>query len=329
VIRDIDTVHKYVEAVKQAAGKNGVVSPEGVRAIAQRVPEEEANAFSAAVTWLAGGARSIFLQDANSVIVKPPDFIEIVTHLRRRFPWIERITSYARSHTLARIKDADLTAFRAAGLNRIHVGMESGSDEVLKRVKKGSNKAMQIKAGQKARRAGMELSEYVMPGLGGRLLWREHALETADALNRINPDFIRFRTLAIRNGIPLETDIAEGRFQKPTDEMIVKELLLLLENLQGIDSVVKSDHILNLFEDLEGKLPEDRDRMVEMLNRFLEMDPESRCLYQTGRRLGLFRGLSDMSRPDRVKRAEAAQRELGITPDTIDAFTDDLIKRFI
>ena len=88
-------------------------------------------------------------------------------------------------------------------MNRIHIGMESGADAVLKKVKKGTDKATQVLAGQKIKRAGMELSEYYMPGIGGRNLWRENAVETADALNQINPDFIRLRTLALPEGTRL------------------------------------------------------------------------------------------------------------------------------
>jgi len=154
---------------------------------------------------------AIFLQDANSLIVKPDQLIRILRHLRSRFPWVDRITSYARSHTIARISDGNLRQMREAGLNRIHIGLESGSDAVLDRVRKGVDKRTQIKAGQKVKKAGMELSEYVMPGLGGKALSRDHALETADALNRINPDFIRLRTLALPGGIPLADEHRSGR----------------------------------------------------------------------------------------------------------------------
>ena len=87
----------------------------------------EPQAFNAALNWINGGMTSVFIQDANSLIIKPSDLMEILTYLKDRFPWVERITSYARSHTIARIKDKDLEGLRTAGLNRIHIGMESGS----------------------------------------------------------------------------------------------------------------------------------------------------------------------------------------------------------
>jgi hypothetical protein len=178
---------------------------------------------------------------------------------------VERITSYARSHTVARIADADLEAFAAAGLNRIHIGLESGSDRVLTRMKKGVTKAGHIKAGQKIKQAGMQLSEYVMPGLGGRDLSRDHALETADCLNQIDPDFIRLRTLAIPNHTELYQDFDAGRFEKLTDREMAEETLLFLEHLEGITSTIKSDHILNLFQEVDGRLPEDKAAMTAVI----------------------------------------------------------------
>jgi len=273
--------------------------------------------------------RSVFIQDANSLIIKPSDLQEIMIHLGKRFPWVERITSYARSHTITRIRDDDLQAFREAGLNRIHIGLESGSDLVLKMAKKGVTKATHIKAGLKVKAAGMELSEYIMPGLGGRKYSKIHATETADAINQIDPDFIRLRTLAIPNGVELFDDWQSGGFEKCTDVMMAKEILLMIEQLDGITSVLKSDHILNLFENLEGTFPEDKARMMEILRAFLAMDSQHQCLYQVGRRLGIFSHLSDMESPKRLAKAEKFCRQLGITPDNVDDVVDELMKRFI
>ncbi len=330
VIEDIDTVHRHVAALAEAAAAaGGRLDQPAVMALMRQVPQTEMDAFYAAINWMAGGMKSVFLQDANSLIVKPADLVAILRHLKTRFPDIARITSYARSHTIARISDEDLAAMRAAGLNRIHIGMESGSDAVLKLVKKGVDKATHVKAGQKVKAADMELSEYVMPGLGGRDLSREHALETADALNQIDPDFIRLRTLAIPNKVELFTEWAEGRFNKCNDRQMAGEILLFLESLRGISSKVRSDHVLNLFQEVEGKLPEDRERMTAPLREFLGMDPADQCLFQTGRRLGIFSRLSDMGDPDRRRRAERTQADLGIAPSNVDAAIDELMKRFI
>jgi radical SAM superfamily enzyme YgiQ (UPF0313 family) len=329
VKKDIDLVHKYVTLVRDAAGDSKYFTQNDIALAAERTEPGEMQAFQAAVHWIMGGMRSIFIQDANSLVIKPADIVEILQHLKKCFPRVRRITSYARSHTIARIKDPDLKAIADAGLNRIHIGLESGSDEVLERIKKGVTKAIHIKAGLKVKAAGMELSEYFMPGLGGKTLWETHALETADALNQINPDFIRLRTLAIPNRLELYKDYREGRFEKSPDLMIVKEILLFIENLEGITGVVKSDHILNLLQELEGKLPEDKAAMIGLLQSFLEMEPQQRCLFQVGRRIGVFTSLSDMNIPEKLAIAQSACQQYGVTPDNIDELIDEAMKRFV
>ena len=329
VIRDIDTVHKYVTMLNENTGGAGRISQTAVREVSPQVDPDETDAFHAALHWFSGGLTSVFLQDANSLIIKPRDLVEILTHLRRRFPWIERVTSYARSHTIARISDTDLADIREAGLNRIHIGLESGSDKVLEATRKGTTKAMHITAGLKVRKAGMELSEYVMPGLGGRALSHEHAVETADALNRINPDFIRLRTLAIPNHVPLFKDYREGTFEKCSDLETTREILTFIRHLDGITSTLKSDHILNLFQEVEGVLPRDKARMMSVIQRFLDLPPEPQTRYLVGRRLGLFRRLDDMASPHRMQKVDKICQKNGITPDNVDEVVDEMMKRFI
>ena len=237
VKRDIDAVYRHVESVRALGDHTGTITRGDIQPLAASLEPTEWPAFQAAVNWVASGMESIFLQDANSLIVPPADLLEILRHLQTCFGRGIRITSYARSHTIARIKDQDLAAFAAAGLNRLHIGLESGSDEVLKMVSKGVTKATHIKAGRKVKRSGIELSEYIMPGLGGRALSAAHATETADALNQINADFIRIRTLALPTTVPLYADYAAGRFEKSGDVEMAAELLALLEMLEGIDSL--------------------------------------------------------------------------------------------
>ncbi|MFC1475651.1 radical SAM protein [Candidatus Zixiibacteriota bacterium] len=330
VKRDIDEVWRHVGAIQKITASSGTFDRQALREYSLDFGPAELMALQAAYHWLfTGGMKSVFLQDANSLIIKPANLVEILEHLKSRFPNVERITSYARAQTVAHRKDDELKAIAEAGLNRIHLGLESGSDKILNKVQKGVTKEDHIKAGCKVRQAGMELSEYVMPGLGGRTLSVEHARETANALNQINPDFIRLRTLAIPPGIPLFDEYQNGEFDKCTDIQIAREILLLLENLKGITSKLRSDHILNLFEDLEGTFPDDQQRLIKILRSFLNLDPEKQRVYQLGRRLGIFHGLADMDSPHRLARAERACRQLNVTAENVDRVTDELMTRFV
>ncbi|MCP4538027.1 MAG: radical SAM protein [Chloroflexi bacterium] len=326
---DIDSIHKCVEILRQATDESGRIHQAKINQAAENVGPDGLRVFVTALHWFADGMRSVFLQDANSLIIKPADLVEILQHLKMRFPEVERITSYARSHTIARIKDQDMKALGDTGLDRLHIGLESGSDRVLEMIRKGATKEIHVQAGRKVKKAGIELSEYYMPGLGGKSLSEEHALETADALNQINPDFIRLRTLAIPNRSPLSEEHNAGRFEKCSDVMVAQEILTFIEKLKGITSIVKSDHILNLFGSLEGTLPHDKERMAAIPRTFLGLSPERQCLYLVGRRLGIFFCLSDMQDSDKMTQAEQACLELGVTPTNLDEITTRLTKRFI
>ena len=324
VLQDIDTVKSCVDLILEARDKrlspNSALLKSGITDI---------NAQHAAYQFVAGGMKSIFLQDGNSLIIKPEDMIRILRHLREAFPMVERVTSYGRSQTIAKIDDSHLKEMSDAGLNRIHIGMESGSDKVLKLVKKGTDKATQILAGQKVKLAGMELSEYYMPGLGGKTLSEENALETADALNQINPDFIRLRTLAMPEAAPLTQQFKAGEFDKMGEVDTAKELLLFLQSLNGISSTIRSDHVLNLFPEVDGVLPEDKEKMIQPVEGFLGLSPEEQLLFCVGRRTSRISRYGDLQNP--VQRGYARQMcdELGATVENMDEVIDQIMKRFI
>jgi uncharacterized protein YbcV (DUF1398 family) len=322
-------IRYYVDEIQKIMAQSDGAAHRQYMNLVSGQPESDQMALHAALIWVQGGMQSIFLQDANTLIIKPDDLVEILNYVQKSFPNVERITSYARSHTIARISDEDMARIAVAGLNRIHIGMESACDEVLDFVKKGVDKKTHIIAGQKVKRAGIELSEYFMPGLGGVTLSRENALETADALNQINPDFIRIRTLGLPENIELYKDFQSGAFIKPGDVPMAEELLLLLDNLNGITSTVKSDHILNLFQEVEGRLPEDKERMTAPLRTFLAMPPEEQLTYMVGRRTGIFSKLEDLHDSELRKHAEKARTAHRVTLDNVDDFTLEMMKRFI
>ena len=326
---DIDMIRKYIDRIRTTLDSKNTAGPQRIADLLTGTTSEEQAAFQAALHWYRGGMKSIFLQDANTLIIKPDDLVEILNYIKERFPEVERITSYARSHTIARISDEDMARFAASGLNRIHIGMESAADDVLDFVKKGVDKKTHIKAGQRVKRAGIELSEYFMPGLGGTVNSQVNAFETADALNQINPDFIRIRTLAVPELSDLSKDVREGTFTKPNDVETAQELLLFLENLEGITSTIKSDHILNLFQEVEGTLPQDKSAMTNPIKKLLAMTPEKQMIYRVGRRTGIFSNLNDLNNPELMKHAEVARTRHGVTVDSVDEFTDKIMKQFI
>ena len=235
----------------------------------ERRPKEEVfHDIEAARELCADEVRTVFIGDSDSLAIRPEMFLEILERLYASLPKIERVTSYARAKTLKHRSLDHLKFLREGGLTRLHVGLESGDEEVLKAVRKGVTPGEVIEGATKAKEAGFEVSLYVILGLGGRKRWREHALQTARVLNATDPHFIRIRTLVPRPGTPLFEDWRKGRFELPSLEEILEEELLLLSRLQ-VNSLFVSDHISN-FLPLEGKLPERKGEMIEKLKEALE-----------------------------------------------------------
>jgi coproporphyrinogen III oxidase-like Fe-S oxidoreductase len=314
ILRDIDYVREYTDFLQNPKGGFSV---------------EESLAYNAAMSWTGHGMKSVFLQDADSLVIGAQKLTKILNHLMASFPDIERITSYARSSTINKMSVEDLTTLRESGLTRIHVGLESGSDNVLKMVRKGASKAIHIQAGLKVKKAGMELSEYFMPGLGGRSLSNEHAIESAYALNQIDPDFIRLRPLALPARAPLYELMISERFERCNDLEVVRELRTFIENLGDISSYLVSDHILNLFADLKGELPGAKTRLLSILQGFLDLNEDEQMLYRFGRRLGVFTSLEDLRDASRRTHASQVMSENNVNRQNIDGIIDQMMQRFI
>ena len=224
--------------------------------------------------------KTAFLQDGDTLVLKTADVLEVLRYLKEKFPAITRVTSYARAPTLKRRSVEELTQLKEAGLTRLHVGMESGSGKVLKMIKKGITEDDIVIGGRHAKEAGIELSEYIMPGVGGRTLSEEHAKETARLLNMVEPDFIRVRTFAMHRRSSMWELVENGTFLPMTDEEVVREIRLLLENLKEMPGYFScGDHGLNLLMDLNGYLDRDKDKMFKVIDDYLELSKEQKQAY--------------------------------------------------
>lgn len=325
---DIDGMHSIALRLSEASvrqGLDGRVSEEVLTEARADDPTPESY-YRQVAFWMQYGMRTVFLQDANSLIMNTQDLVEILRHLKARFPFIERVTSYARAKTVSKKSPEELSELRAAGLTRLHIGMESGCDGVLELISKGVTAEEHILAGRKAMDAGFDLSEYYMPGLGGESFSRENALESARVLSAINPTFIRLRSTVPLPGTPLADIMAAGEWVPLSEDGKVREIRLFVENLGDITSTIKSDHMMNLLEDVEGSMPADRGRILSVIDRYLGMSVDDRESFIIGRRLGLYRLLSDFGRDGQV---EAVKRELKSRFGSVDAAVMELLKNYI
>ena len=254
---DIDAmaaVCSGLRGISYRLGHGGAITQEAAVTLIQQVPElDYHHGFAMIYHWLLSGAATAFIQDANSLIMKTGDLVNALRYLRDAFPSISRVTSYARSKTLKQKPLEELEAIHQAGLDRLHVGLESGDDTVLKKIRKGADAEIHIQGGRKAVQAGFQLSEYWMPGLGGKALWREHARNTARVLNAINPHYIRSRPFHPWPGTPLTDEMDSRAFEMLSVEEQLRELKLTMEEL-NVTSRVCFDHAGNYWKNRKGRL---------------------------------------------------------------------------
>jgi radical SAM superfamily enzyme YgiQ (UPF0313 family) len=243
--------------------------------------------------------QSCFLQDGDSFIMKTEELIDILGFLKQYFPSLKKVSSYGRSQTMIRKSPHEIKAICDAGLNLLYCGMESGSDAVLKNIKKGVTAADHIKAAKMARQAGMEISEFIILGLGGRERWQAHATETARVLNQINPNFIRVLTIGVKQGSGLEKQMQAGKFKLQTEKNLIEEQRLLIESLNGVTSYYVNHHGVDLLMEARGQLPEDKPKLLAIMDRYLDLPEEERLNYTLGKRLGYYRYLDDMQDENR------------------------------
>lgn len=306
VINDIDTIRFVMDILQNKADETGRLSMENARAAALE-NNVDAGILQQVLYWLHLGMKNMFLQDGDSLVMKTENLLQILNHVKTQLPSIERITTYARAATVARRSIDELKALRAAGLNRLHIGMESGADEVLALIKKGVTSERQILAGQKAVEAGFEVSLYFMPGIGGREYSREHALASAKVINAIKPAFVRIRSIVPMPGTPLYALMEKGEWTDTTERERVAELELMIQNIDGVQTTLFSDHIANLLEEVEGTFPNDKEKMLGVFKAFWSMSEEEQDNFILGRRIGYYRRLADNKiTPDML----AVKREL-------------------
>ena len=287
VKKDIDSAKAIADGIASVSWglgyggeANDVVGASMVRASPSLRSDQ---CFVTVFNWLYEGGLTAFLQDADSLIMRPGELEDVVAYLKSTFPSLERTTTYARAKSILRKDTEELRRLRAAGgLTRLHVGLETGDDELLELVDKGITSEQHIAAGRKAKEAGLELSQYIMPDLGGRARWEQHARNTARVLSAIDPDYIRFRSFVPRRGTPMYEDYEAGTFELSSPHERLREIRLLTQELT-VNSHVCFDHFTNswrnrsggaLFKrDYEGyRFPAEKQGVLDLIEEGLALD---------------------------------------------------------
>jgi radical SAM superfamily enzyme YgiQ (UPF0313 family) len=257
-LREVRDVKKEIDALSMYV-RHGV-----------RVPDIDNIVYAVAQRW---DGRRVFLQDGDAVVYPFPKLVEVLQYLHEKFPNLERIGSYATPQDLLRRSVDELRKLRELKLSIFYTGVESGDDEVLKKIGKGVSSSQMIEAGRKAKEAGITLSLTVILGLGGVEGSRKHVLETARVLSAIDPEYAGALTLTLIPGTPLWQECEQGTFHPISPFESLEELKGIIENSSFTNCFLSSMHASNYLS-IRGTLPRDKERMLKELERVLsKRDP--------------------------------------------------------
>jgi hypothetical protein len=295
---DIDTVRRIKELVEETSwrvGFGGRMPGDLLREIIRAYPDiygrendgpnpENAAArysLSNVINWLMRGEQRVFLQDANSLIMRPGELTQVLQYLKEAFPTVKTITSYARSKTCAQRSAQELRELREAGLSWLFVGIESGSNEVLGFMRKGVTAEEHINAGKKVMQSGIHLAAFAMPGLAGSngKLSDQHVSQTARVLNDIRPTEVRIRSLAVLEDTPLYARWASREFHASSEDQMIDEIRLLIENLD-FDCTIETLQMTNVLFNVRGKLSALKDEMLAKISQYKAMAPMERFKFR-------------------------------------------------
>lgn len=215
--------------------------------------------------------KRIFLADGDALILKTEDLLNILQHIKKIFPECERIGIYATPKDILNKNLNELKALKENGLGIMYMGIESGNDDILRRINKGVDSKTMIEAGKKAKKSGIKLSVTLISGLGGKGYMKEHAMDSAKVINEINPDYVGLLTLMLEEDTELYNDYREGNFELLSPGEVMLEIKLFIENLNVQDCVFRSNHASNYIS-LKGTLNDDKDRLLNEIDEALKED---------------------------------------------------------
>ena len=229
------------------------------------------------------GVDKIFLLDSNAMIIKTPELLRIVKKCYETFPKLKQVACYACSEDILRKTDEELLELRETGLNLVFVGLESGDQEVLDLINKGTTVENQIEAVVKANKAGIQTSVTVILGLGGKRLSEQHAINTGKVATKMNPSFLAALTLMVVPGTVLDAMVKRGEFELVTDPIdVLKEVELIIKNTDAPGPVVfRTNHASNYLP-LRGVLPDDKERLLNTIRSAVKDPRVLRTEYMRG-----------------------------------------------
>lgn len=214
--------------------------------------------------------KRIFIADGDALAIKNEELMKILSFIKEKFPECERVGIYGSPKAILSKSNQELEKLKSLGLGIIYLGVESGSEKILKAINKGVTREEMVKAGKKVVEADIELSITLISGIGGKIDSYEHAIESAKIINEINPNYVGLLTLIVEEGTPLYEDVKNGKFNLLSPREVLLETKKMVENLNVDNCVFRSNHASN-YVALKGTLSQDKDLILSQIEEGLQI----------------------------------------------------------
>ena len=220
----------------------------------------------------------VFVADGDALVMELASWLPILEALRDNFPRLRQVSCYAMATNVLAKSEEELRQLRAAGLDLLYIGPESGDDVVLKRIAKGSDFEAHAEAAKQAHAADMRISAIFLLGAGGTERSKEHAAASAKLATAMDPEFLAALTLTVVPGTPHARMVEKGLFELPSVHGLLGELREFIAETEPSNALFRTNHASNYLP-VAGRLPQDKDRIVAVLDAALQGDiplrPES------------------------------------------------------
>lgn len=219
------------------------------------------------------GVKKIFLADGNALVLSASKLIPVLSEINCQFNRVQRISSYALPKDILSKSEKELKELRALGLKLLYIGIETGDNELLKLINKGETFNSTLDGIQKAHQAGMDTSIMIINGLGGKRYSKQHALKSAEIINKLQPKFLSTLTLSLPFGQEHFQNRFMGDYKQQTVKELFEELLLFIDNINAENVIYRSDHVSNNLV-LKGVLSKDKNQLIDVLKDAIESTPD-------------------------------------------------------
>ena len=212
--------------------------------------------------------KRVFLADGDALILPQRRLVELLTRIRREIPWVNRINLYGNAKSVLAKSATELKELRELGLDRVYMGLESGSDRILQQIRKGVDSARIIRAGHMVKEAGLFLSLTVLLGIGGTLHAREHAEETGRVVSAMAANQIAVLTLMLLANTELYHLEKTNGFTLPNQQQMLAELRLMVENINVSRAQFQANHASNYLP-INCRLNRDKEMVLAAIDQAL------------------------------------------------------------